>query len=306
MSRTVNGEHLFQDVEKDMLVKQIYKTAEYCGIEVITCAAMINHFHITARVPRKAPLSDAELLRRYALLHTGTSKWQMTTAEGIKRILDEGGDKAAEWRQQQMAMMGDISPFMQLVKQRFSIWFNQTHNRFGTLWAERYKSTLLQDGSKVVLLSAVYTDLNAVRAGLVVDPKDYRHCGYARALAGDRVAQQGLCSLFPEMGWEEVQSKYRIVLFERAAKPRSKGCVIPQENADQVVAAEGKLPWGELLRFRARFLTDGAVLGSKAFVAEHLAIYRERTGRGQRSEPREVSGVAELAMMRNLPQAVPG
>jgi len=29
--------------------------------------------------------------------------------------------------------MGDVSQFMKLVKQRFSIWFNKSHQRYGTL-----------------------------------------------------------------------------------------------------------------------------------------------------------------------------
>jgi hypothetical protein len=39
---------------------------------------------------------------------------------------------------------------------------------------------------------AAYIDLNAVRGGLVEDPKDYRWCGYAEAVSGSRRAQRGL------------------------------------------------------------------------------------------------------------------
>jgi putative transposase len=35
---------------------------------------------------------------------------------------------------------------------------------------------------------AAYIDLNAVRAGLVVDPKDYRFCGYGEAMGGGLLA----------------------------------------------------------------------------------------------------------------------
>jgi hypothetical protein len=31
-----------------------------------------------------------------------------------------------------------------VLKQRFSICFNRTHNRHGTLWSERFNSTLLE------------------------------------------------------------------------------------------------------------------------------------------------------------------
>jgi len=119
MSRTVNGEHLFGEVEKEMLGKQISKVAEYCGIEVINSTPMINHFHVTARVPKKQPVADPELLRRYALLHSGVSRWQTQALEAIERTLAEDGEDAADWRKRQLAMMGDISPFMQLVNSGF-------------------------------------------------------------------------------------------------------------------------------------------------------------------------------------------
>ncbi|MEM1223393.1 MAG: hypothetical protein AAGH40_11570 [Verrucomicrobiota bacterium] len=38
---------------------------------------------------------------------------------------------------------------------------------------------------------AAYIDLNPVRAGLVKDPKDYRYCGYAEAVAGNPNGSEG-------------------------------------------------------------------------------------------------------------------
>jgi len=67
MSRTVNGEFLFGDVEREILGKHIWLVADYCGIQVVTASPMSNHFHITVRVPPPAPVSDAELLRRYLI-----------------------------------------------------------------------------------------------------------------------------------------------------------------------------------------------------------------------------------------------
>jgi hypothetical protein len=43
------------------------------------------------------------------------------------------------------------------------------------------------EGSEHALSAmSVYIDLNAVRAGIVKDPKDYRYCGYGEAVAGNR------------------------------------------------------------------------------------------------------------------------
>jgi hypothetical protein len=60
------------------------------------------------------------------------------------------------------------------------------------LWAERFKSVLLEGGEAVAAVAA-YVDLNPVRAGLCVDPKDYRYCGYAEALgSGCSLAREGI------------------------------------------------------------------------------------------------------------------
>ena len=58
---------------------------------------------------------------------------------------------------------------------------------------------MLVEGNEGALLNmAVYIDLNPVRAGMVDKPEDYRFCGYAEALAGNRLARQGLGSILSE------------------------------------------------------------------------------------------------------------
>ena len=150
------------------------------------------------------------------------------------------------------------------------------------------------------MATVMYVDLNPVRAGLVIDPKDYRFCGYAQAVAGDKGARKGLKLLFPEKEWNELQAVYRLLLFRRAAATREKGGTVSSQESAKVVADGGKLALGDLLRCRMRYLTDGAVLGSKVFVAEQLAEFQRKTGRGGRTEPRPLPDFEGLSVMRNL------
>ena len=53
---------------------QLWLTAEFCGVEILTSAIMSNHFHVLVRVPQKSMPADAELLRRYRLLHPKQTK----------------------------------------------------------------------------------------------------------------------------------------------------------------------------------------------------------------------------------------
>jgi len=66
-----------------------------------------------------------------------------------------------------------IPQLMQSVGRRYVRYFNDRHRRTGTLWEGRYKSTLIQ-AERYLLACMVYIDLNPVRAGLVLDPADYR------------------------------------------------------------------------------------------------------------------------------------
>ena len=200
-------------------------------------------------------------------------------------------------------MMGDLSPFMKLVKQRFSVWFNRSHQRYGTLWAERFKSVLVEAKSGVMKTMAAYIDLNPVRAGLVDDPKDYRFCGYAEAVAGKLTARSGLAQLIEAKGWKRVQGSYRETLFGKGAAPTARGARIDDATMQKVIKSKGRLPLHEVLRCRVRYFSDGAVLGGHTFVQEHLGNYQKLTGKRSRTAPRPVPQVTDwgdLSTLRGL------
>ncbi len=305
MTRTVNGEKLFDDVAKEVLRRQLWRITDYCGVEIFTYAILSNHFHVLVRIPKKTEIPDFELLRRYRVLYPKPTKYQTARLEVIQSQLASNGPEAVVWRRRQQALMGDLSQFMKLLKQRFSIWFNKSHQRFGTLWAERFKSVLIEPKPDVLETIAAYIDLNCVRAGLADDPKDYRFCGYAEALAGVAVAQKGLAAIFGLAGqsWREVQAAYRQVLFGTAAAPREHGSGIAFEEFQRVMKTGGRLPRATILRCRIRYFTDGAVLGTKAFVAMQWGRFRPRAGPGDRTAPRplpDLTDWGELATLRKL------
>ena len=303
LSRTVNGERLFDEPDREILRRQLWQVADYCGLEILTYAILSNHFHVLVRVPQKVPIADAELLRRYQALYPKPTKYQVARLEVIRQELATDRPEAQRWRRRQQALMGDLSPFMKLVKQRFSIWFNRRHRRFGTLWAERFKSVLLEPTGRTLITVAAYIDLNCVRAGLADDPKDYRFCGYAEAVAGREAPRHGLISVLGEAGWEAAHAVYRQLLFGTAAEAREHGDTITAEALDRVLAAGGRLPLASVLRCRLRYFTDGAVLGGRAFVESQLAVYRARTGRRARTGARLLPPFAdwgELATLRGL------
>ncbi|MDR1192160.1 MAG: transposase [Verrucomicrobiales bacterium] len=300
ISRTVNGERLLVEDDREMFRRQMWQVAEFCGVEILTYALLSNHFHILVLVPKAGTVSDVELLRRYKILHPRPTKFQPAHPEVLGKMLATNDADGQEWRGRQLALMGDVSQFMKLLKQRFTMWYNRTHQRFGTLWAERFKSVLVENGP-VLRTMAAYIDLNPVRAGLTRDPKDYRFCGYAEAVAGHKKLRVSLAAVLEQTAWTTTQQAYRRMLYGGRKKPDA--AAPSAAEIEKVLKENGSLSAAELLRCRMRYFTDGAVLGSKAFVAGQLRRYRRLTGRRKSITPRplpQIAGQPEITMLRGL------
>ena len=97
--------------------------------------------------------------------------------------------------------MHSLEAFMKTLCQRFARWYNKREGRCGPFRNDRYKSVLIEPpanfertrapGDSALCAMAAYIELNPIRAGLLADPKDYRWCSYAEALAGGKQARAG-------------------------------------------------------------------------------------------------------------------
>ena len=266
MSRTVNGDPFFGDLEREVLRKMIWQVAEFSGVRVVTYAVMKNHFHVLAEVPEQGRgVSDRELVRRYKVLYPRPTRWQPMRARALARHLREDTEEGRVIRAALTRRMHDVSWFMRTLKQRFSIWYNQSRDRFGPVWSERFKSVLVEGDHWALKTVAAYIDLNAVRAGLVSDPKDYRFCGYAEALGGGVLARSGLRVVTGDL------AGYRELLYGSGSGAKEGKEMISREEAAEVLRSRGKLPLATVLRCKVRYFSDGKVLGSADFVESHLA-----------------------------------
>lgn len=218
VSRVVDRARVFKEEEKEEFVRLMRVYERFCEVRVLDFSVMSNHFHLLLEVP-VAPecggrsWSDERVLEQLGKLYSGDEmgkrRWE------LEHYRAQGNDEAAEqFRAKCFARMWNLSEYMKSLKQTFSQWFNSKHDRVGTLWEGRFKNELIEEGHAARTVAA-YIDLNAVRAGLVKDPKDYRWCGYGEAVAGRKAAREGL----------------RRVLFEEHATRMNEECAA-RELAD--------------------------------------------------------------------------
>ncbi len=310
VSRIVDRRFVLEAREKEIFVKIMRGYEAYCGVRIITFCVMSNHFHILVEVPRRPPKkllpTDAELteLLRKAKCSFGAS----TLAQRLKMLRANGDhQRADELRERFFSTMWDVSYFMRVLKQRFSQWYNGAYDRKGTLWEERFRSVLV-DADVALRVVACYIDLNPVRAGLVTDPKEYRWCGYAEAVAGIKESREALASVMvgfttSSSSTGERLAAYRCQLFEaggistggnEAAEKNRRGFAARQ--VESVRLAGGKLGVGEALQCRIRHFTEGLVLGSVEFVEGYFHRYRHRFGacRSSGARPIECMAAADL------------
>ena len=303
---------------------------EFSGCRVLSYCLMGNHLHILLEVPPMAAggLTDEGLLQRLRAIYPevvvlSVAKELREARAAIGAGL-AGEASATAIHQRYTYRMHDLGEFMKTLLARFTRWFNRRYGRSGTLWESRFKSVLVEDGVAARTIAA-YIDLNPVRAGMVSDPAEYRWSSYGEAMGGGargdgKKARAGLVrALMAHKGYEadarhwagNVSKEYRMLLLaegeeklqegvgedgKRAVKVVRKGMkqeVVEEELAELERSADVGL--GKMLRWRVRYFSDGAVIGSRAFVDGVFAACRERFGRGRRSGARKLRGSAAAA-----------
>ena len=314
VSRVVDRRMVLGEKEKRRFMKLALGYADFSGVDLISWCVMSNHFHLLVRVRRedKEALGEKEILRRLRAIYSDRQVGEVR--EVLGRIGTEAGRR--EYLGRYTGRMGDLGMFMKTLKQRFSQWFNREHERRGTLWEDRYKSTRVEGvvsgeerGEGLGLAARIvagYIDLNPVRAGMVEDPKDYVWSSYGAGLRGNAAAVAGMEALWGRgKGVRGVLSAHRLFLYEEGSEER-----VPAEGEKAKrygievgrVWAErrrgGRLPLGAMLRLRVRHLTDGAVVGSGEFVGRVMG--RRADGSVREGVPMRFGEWGGLHAARNL------
>jgi putative transposase len=308
LSRIVDRRFIFEVPQKEHFVSLMRECEAFCEVRVLTYALLSNHFHILVEVPRRPerlPTAEEILAKLQRLSGHQNVEAVRQRFELYRRQKDPEAER--RYLESFHARLWDLSAFMKLLKQRFTQWFNLRTGRQGTLWEDRFKSVLVEGAGHALVTMAAYIELNAVRAGLVKDPKGYRWCGYAEAVAGRKGARLGVQSIVGALlgGRQESLSRslevYRTHLFGQGSEEKEgvredgqpvRGA-LPREEVLRVLEAKGKLTVGDYLRCRVRYFSDGAVFGSREFVEGIFRRYRKRFGPKRRTGARPLRGLAQ-------------
>ena len=336
VSRVVDRRMAFGEEEKRHFVKLMKMYAGFSGIQVVSWCVMSNHFHMLVAVPEQGELTEATVLKRMGLIYTPAQMAEIQVKLDAHPAADARRGVLAPY----ILRMGNLAAFMKALKQRFTQWFNRKHERKGTLWEDRYHSTIVeyQGYSKAVVgtsreaaevkshaarVVAAYIDLNPIRAGMVEDPLDYTWSSYGAAVRGDKEAMSGLRALWGGSKAEALAA-HRVFLFEEGSEEKTEdfetedrpgnsgkrkgGIQDPKTGGKKArvgidarkVWAErtrgGRLPLGVMLRLRVRYMTAGAVIGSKGFV-EKISAGR---GEAKAGVPMRFGDWGGLQVLRNL------
>jgi len=341
VSRVVDRSMKLGEREKQHFIWLMHRYAAFCGVKVLSWVVMSNHFHLLVEVPPvdRENMSPEDVLWRLEYI------WGVEYMTKARKRYAECKTEAEvrEFCDQVTYRMGDLREFMKSLKQQFTKWFNREHQRTGTLWESAYHSVIVEgdvpvetpnriegegnrgeDGkvppmgagyevmSDAARIVAAYIDLNPVRAGVVKDPADYKWSSYGAAVAGDRIARAGLARLWSR-DTEGAMAAHRVLIFEAGSEEhvpedgeKSKRVGIPQEKVNEVLRQGGKLPLKKILLLRVRYMTAGAIIGSREFIRQVYEGRKEALGpdRSRISVPMKHGEWGGLHSFRNLGKRV--
>ncbi|VFQ44034.1 transposase [Desulfoluna butyratoxydans] len=288
ISRTALDGLPFGPAEKDELVRIIQRYSVVYCVEVIGFAVMGNHFHLLVEILPGSMVSDDEVRRRYRLLY------------GDDVEFPEGS--LNEYRER----FSNLSAYVKDIKQRFSCFYNKRKKRKGTLWGERFKSVIVQKGNTLTHCLA-YIDLNAVRAGIVKRPEDYRWCsiGY-HAQTGNRDGFLSADFGMPDFGMENPAMrfrKYREYLYHAGAIEKKGAANISEEILNEETLGGFELARVRRFRHRSRYFTDSGIIGSKAFVEAGYEAFKDRFRAKRDKIPKRVTGIEGMYSLKRLVDA---
>ena len=270
MSRTALDGFVIKEQEKDYLVGLVKHLSSVYFAEVLGYCIMGNHFHLVVRMIPGDQFEDQDIIARHQRYYGKASKLLPGQIPFFRQ----------KW--------ANLSEFMKEVKQSFARYYNRLHDRRGHFWGERFKSTIVQDGDALINFLG-YVELNPVRAGLVREPERYRWCSLGFHIQTNN--RGGWLSL--DFGLEEFGVRSPA---ERLAMYRT--FVREKGGIDEPGASVRDLSSLDRFRYRTRYFSESAVIGTKSFVNRCYQRFRNPDSQARRKEAMAIDGLPGIYAMK--------
>ncbi|VFQ44779.1 transposase [Desulfoluna butyratoxydans] len=288
ISRTALDGLPFGKVEKDELVRIIQRYSAVYSVEVLGFAIMGNHFHLLVEVSPADSMSNEDVRIRFHLLYGETIEFPEERLE--------------EYRER----FCSLSAYVKDIKQRFSCFYNKRKKRKGTLWGERFKSVIVEQGSTLIHCLA-YIDLNAVRAGIVKRPEDYRWCSIGYHIqTGNKDGFLSSDLGTPEFGEDDAATQlktYREYLYHIGAIDKRGKAKISRKVLDEEATEGFEMNRLRRFRYRSRYFTDSGIIGSRAFVETQYETFKDHFQSTREKIPKRVKGIEGMYSLKRLAEA---
>lgn len=312
-SRIAHKVRFLQEGERNDLLEMIRRTAEFAGVRLLGWCLMTNHFHILAYLPVRTEISEAEVLRRYAILKGADAAEAAAMQLSVWREQGEGGvDKAQRWLDGQRKRMGSIGEFMKIVKQWFTVEYNRRNGHQGTLWESSYHDKLIPHDIKALRQCLVYIHLNPIRAALCSRFDEYAWSSFTAFRRGDETAAQGLKFIYGDNAEDlHVQQLDAALEYEKRrcaeeiARKRLEGYAVPEdplttEAMNAQALAKMREVRAALDSLRMQRESEARLGKRRARLEEEIAqlrILRPEIGLGEMSE---ILGIPAKTLYRRL------
>ncbi len=264
----INGRaRVLTDTRREGFRELLGRVVGFCGVEVLTYCFMENHFHLLVRVPGEVGEIDDEELLRRAALLYGAPPSRGRQPLSLAGIRGALERGTAEEREAMRSLLIGRMGSLPMFVKILKQRFSLRYNR-----EHGRLGTLWEGPFRSVLVEPTHRALSVVGAYIDLNP--------VRA------------------GIVEDPKDYRFSGYGEA---------VELEKAWAVEREGGKLSLAELLRCRVRCLTDGAVIGGKAWMEVWLRANPETYGR-RKTPPKAMRGGVwgGLCSLRDLMKGVIG
>jgi len=269
ISRSALDGFPFGEIEKEELANIIKECSSIYLVDIIGFCILGNHFHLLVKMYPGHDLTDKEVRERFARFY----------GDGKKFVEEEIEYYREKW--------SSLSEFVMEIKQVFSRFYNKQHRRRGTLWGERFKTVILEEGDALANCLAWSSLGHHFQTG----------------------NQDGFLSTdfgpveFNVMDEDEKLRRYRRYVYEAGAlnmPDKSFPGTVENEAAEKEEDSEFNLNRIKRFKSRTRYFSDSGIIGSKKFVALNYQRFKNHFQCKHEKKPKPIKGLDGVYSLKRL------